>query len=334
MNHKTLIKTLALILCFIGLAALLYFAFGLIEQTVGNTGSKIHSDDAFSYSEYAGKQIFYEGAWYTPRESLESFLIIGIDNQEVGTEHRRNAQQADFLALVVMDKAQEVYRILYLNRDTMADIAQTDAYGEEYGTMEAQLALAHAYGNEEKIRCRNTVNAVERLLYGINIDHYISLTMDAVPLLNDSVGGVTLQLMDDFTDLDEDFVKDAVVTLNGGQALTYVQARGALEDNSNLFRMERQRQYVAAFLEKAGSMEAEALLEAFLDAKRYIVSDCTADQFSRLAEKFEQYSYGGTDTPAGEAVKGTEYMEYHVDEQALQGLVVEWFYELRDQNQE
>ena len=37
------------------------------------------------------------------------------------------------------------------------------------------------------------------------------------------------------------------------------------------------------------------------------------------------------DAPAGEAVVGDEFMEFHVDEDALQQTVIEMFYERRDQ---
>ena len=44
--------------------------------------------------------------------------------------------------------------------------------------MTGQLALAHTYGSGEEDSCENTVLAVENLLYGVGIDHYVSLTMD------------------------------------------------------------------------------------------------------------------------------------------------------------
>lgn len=229
-----------------------------------------------------------------------------------------------------MNKDDETYQILHLNRDTMTDIPQTDAFGEVYGYVEGQLTLAHTYGNDDKNRCRNTENIVEQLLYGIDIDHYLSLTMDAVAILNDSIGGVTVQLMDDFTELDESFVKDAVVTLKGEQALAYVQARGSLEDNTNLHRMERQQQYIAALIEKLSGYNFENTVDTMMEVNEYLVSDCTVDQLSRLIERLGSYTYEGTVSPEGEAVKGAEFMEYHVDDQALQALVVEMFYELRD----
>ena len=233
-NRVSLGKATLIFVCLITGAVLLFGIFSLIESTLdkaGNVGSEQEN------SRISGN-ILYESEWYMPKDSLESILILGIDKRTDGTEDRQESEQADFLVLVVMDKEADSYRILHINRDTMTDIPQTDIFGEVYSHMRGQLTLAHTYGNDDKLRCRNVVNTVENLLYGINIDHYLSMTMDAVSILNDSIGGVTLQLMDDFTELDESFVKDAVVTLKGEQALTYVRARSSLEDSSNLHRME------------------------------------------------------------------------------------------------
>lgn len=328
MKNRIYVKVMALLVCLIGISALLVVVFGLIEHVVNKTESNLSMEDAFSYSDYKGEQIYYESAWYIPNDSIESLLILGIDKKADGSEERQNSEQADFLALVVMNKDTQTYKILHLNRDTMTEIPQTDAFGEVYGYITGQLTLAHAYGNDDKVRCRNTVNTVENLLYGIDIDHYLSLTMDAVSILNDSVGGVTVQLMDDFTELDEAFVKDAVVTLHGEQALAYVQARGSLEDSSNLHRMERQQQYITALLEKISSYDFGNTVDTMMKVNEYLVSDCTIDQLSRLIERLGNYTYEGTVSLKGDSVKGTQYMEYYIDEQAAQALIVEWFYEL------
>jgi LCP family protein required for cell wall assembly len=312
--------------CFIIGAALLVVVFGLIENKLDNSGNEKPFEDGYTWTEHSSDRLFYESAWYAPNESVETVLVLGIDKSEDVSENRQNSEQVDFLALVIFNKEEKSYRILQLNRDTMTDIAQTDAFGEVYGHEKGQLALSHTYGSDDKVRCRNTVNTVESLLYGINIDHYVSMTMDAVAILNDSVGGVTLQLMDDFTDLDASFVKGALVTLKGDQALSYVRARATLDDSSNLHRMERQRQYITALLDKMRGYDYDDTTDTMMEVNEYMVSDCTADQLSRLVERIESYENKGTLSLKGEAKKGPKYMEYYIEEKAAQQLVVELFY--------
>ncbi|MBR4292375.1 MAG: LCP family protein [Clostridia bacterium] len=325
-NRRSVVKIFLILACFIIGAALLVAVFGLIENKLDKADDDKSSQDGYTWTDQSGDRLYYESAWYAPNESIETVLVLGIDKSEDASENRQNSEQVDFLALVVFNKEEKSYRILHLNRDTITDIPQTDAFGEVYGYEKGQLALSHTYGNDDKVRCRNTVNTVEKLLYGINIDHYVSMTMDAVAILNDSVGGVTLSLMDDFTDLDETFVQGALVTLRGDQALTYVRARASQEDSSNLHRMERQKQYISALIDKLNGFDLDKNTETMMEVNKYLVSDSTADQLSKWVERIEGYENKGTFSLEGEAIKGTQYMEYYINEQAAKELVIEMFY--------
>lgn len=327
MKKRQFINVATLICALVILSLLVFIVFNLIEHYLDekNSGS---SDDSFSFDEAKG-HLFYGGEWYELNDSIESYLVLGIDKMVNGSgEDSPKSEQSDFVALLVLNKKEDSFQIIQLNRDTMADIPSKDISGKEYGTINAQLALAHTYGSTERERCRNTVKTVENLLYGIDIDHYFSFTMDAVPMLNDSVGGVELTLMDDFTQLDESFEKGAVVTLHGDHALTYVRARSSLEDSTNIHRMERQKQYVKALCEKFHAYDDGTLIKIMSEIGEYMASDCTVDQMSRLAENLEKYEFKGIITLDGESVKGEQYMEFYLNEETTQELVIELFYEL------
>lgn len=119
----------------------------------------------------------------------------------------------------------------------------------------------------------------------MNIDHYIALTMDAVPELNDLVGGVTVKLLDDFTKYYPEMTEGSELTLNGEEALAYVRYRMDIGDSTNINRMERQRQYMLAlkdkFAEKVNS-DDNFMLNTIGILSDYMVSDCTADQLSSI----------------------------------------------------
>lgn len=330
MKNRTQNKKLVLLVCLIVFAAVLVLTIDLIERSLNKVDVlPVASETTDNHS----GELYYESNWYVPKDSLKTILFLGIDKQMEAGGSRAESEQVDFLALLLMDTETESFCILHLNRDTMTDIIQTDITGMEIGTFRGQLALAHAYGSNDKARCRNTVNVVENLLYGIEIDHYLSLTMDAVSILNDSVGGVTLTLLDDFTHLDSSYTKGREVTLKGENALTYVRARSTQEDSSNLSRMERQRQYIGALFETYvahNTNNDDNSFETLLKVNEYMVSDCTINQLNELTEQLGNYSYDGILTLDGEAVQGTEYMEYIIDEAAAQRTVVELFYELTE----
>lgn len=279
-----------------------------------------------------GREItYYNGTAYAKRENLETVLLLGVDKFEGETpEGYLNNQQADFLLLLVMDKENETCTPIQLNRDTMTQIQILGVTGEPAGTFTGQLALAHTYGSGEEDSCENTVLAVENLLYGVGIDHYVSLTMDGVALLNDLVGGVTVEVLDDFSGIDDTLVQGETVTLQGQQSLTYVRSRGGMEDSSNLRRMERQRQYLSALqqqLKAAVQQEDGFTLDALLQLNEYMVSDCTVNQLSDLGDSLAAYQVSDILTTPGDAQEGEEFMEFTVDEAALQQLVMDVFYE-------
>ena len=279
-----------------------------------------------------GREItYYNGTAYARREDLETVLLLGVDKFEGETpEGYINNQQADFLLLLVMDKENETCTPIQLNRDTMTQIQILGVTGEPAGTFTGQLALAHTYGSGEEDSCENTVLAVSNLLYGMEIDHYVSLTMDGVALLNDLVGGVTVEVLDDFSGIDDSLMQGEIVTLKGQQALTYVRSRGGMEDSSNLHRMERQRQYLAALqqqLKAAVRQEDGFTLDALLQLNEYMVSDCTVDQLSDLGDSLAAYQVSDILTTPGDAQEGEEFIEFTVDEAALQQLVMDVFYE-------
>ena len=74
------------------------------------------------------------------------------------------------------------------------------------------------------------------------------MNMDAIPILNDAVGGVTVEVTEDFSAVDPS-IGMGQVTLRGDQALNYVRTRKDVGDQLNLSRIQRQKQYLEAFAE-------------------------------------------------------------------------------------
>ena len=128
---------------------------------------------------------YYNGGWYARRNDLETVLLMGLDKYaETEESNYLNNEQSDFLMLLVINKETGACTPIQLNRDTMTKIQILGVRGDVAGTFTGQLALAHTYGSGERDSCLNTAEAVSNLLYGVDIDHYISITMDGVAILN------------------------------------------------------------------------------------------------------------------------------------------------------
>lgn len=278
------------------------------------------------------ERIYFDGAWYRPRRDVEAVLLMGIDKAALDETLPVQGvyEQSDFLLLLVIDQTNMTCTGIHINRDTMAEIQSLTDSGRLEGTFTGQITLAHSYGGSPEIRCRNAVTAVSKLMYGIRIGKYISIAMDGIPVLNDLVGGVTVEVTDDFSGVDASLAQGETVTLRGQQALTYVRARHGLEDETNVHRMERQRQYLDALrrrlLELWGTSEDFAA-STVMELNDYLVSNCSVEQMSSLADTLEKCGEVHYRTLEGEAVLNGEYYEFHVDEDALRRTVMELFYE-------
>lgn len=286
---------------------------------------------------YAGQEeslTYYNGAWYARRE-LETVLVMGVDKYAADTETDSyvNQEQADFLMLLVLDRNAGVCTALPLNRDTMTEITALGLAGERTGSFTGQLALAHTYGSGGLDSAHNEGRAVSTLLYGTEIDHVMAFTMDAVPVLTDAVGGVPVVVEDDFSAMTDQLPMGQEVTLRGDLALTFVRGRGSMGgEKTNLNRMARQNAYLQGlYRQLQGAAQDEGFLtQLLLELSPYLDTDCTAAQLNDLYQTVVQDRLEVLDAPAGEAVEGSEFMEFYVDEGALQQTVIDLFYEQRD----
>lgn len=191
-----------------------------------------------------GRIIYYKGHTYQFNENIASVLFMGIDNRQLKENATAGtAGQADALYLFTYNALNGEIKVLSLNRDTMTDISRYDAGGKYYDTTKTQLCLAYAYGDGKTLSAENQVTAVERLLYNVPINAYYAINLDAIKILNDDIGGVTLTPEYTFGS----FVKGQQVTIKGDMAEEFVRHRDTSLLDDNLRRMACQRLYINSF---------------------------------------------------------------------------------------
>ena len=132
----------------------------------------------------------------------------------------------------------------------MLDVDLYSADGKLIGTEKTQLSYAYSYGNEKVKGGENVNTTLKRLFFGLPFNNYFAIDLNALEELNDAVGGVTLTSKMDFQSKEtgEMIHEGDEVTLKGKDVSAYVQSRDitVLESNNN--RMDRQQQYIMAFL--------------------------------------------------------------------------------------
>lgn len=291
-------------------------------------------ENKFPVSSTEDGVVKYNDKEYVLKDNIETFLVLGLDKYEGAdsAESHESGVQADFLMLFVFDNETKQFTAIHVNRDTMTRVNKLAVGGSTVAeTYTKQIALAYNYANadNDKIKCRNTKDSVEYLLNGVKIDHYLSLTMDAVPASCDLVGGVEVTVLDEFSGIDDTLVKGEKVTLTGEQALRYVRTRYGLEDSTNSTRMVRQQQYIDALYNKINSrIEADdEFLIKFVDTMDdYVVYDSSDQKMLKFAEKFDDYEFLGTKEIKGESKLGEEFIEFYPDEESIWDLIIDLFY--------
>lgn len=291
-------------------------------------------NDSFSPQDTVDNSVItYNGEEYVLKENVETFLVFGNDKFQgsESSDSHESGVQADFLMLFVFDNDEQKFTALHINRDTMVNVNRLAIGGMKVDSFTKQIALSYNYveDDNEKVKCGNVKASVESFLNGIRIDHYLSLTMDSVVVMNDLLGGVEVTVLDDFSGIDNTLVKGETVTLTGEQALKYVRARYGLENSDNIARMARQRQYVDALYKKAISrLESDAEFSVrFVDEMdEYLVYDSSDTQMQEYADKFKKYEFMGIKEIEGESKKGEEFLEFYADEDSVLKNVTDLFY--------
>ena len=280
--------------------------------------------------------IYFEGKPYVHKKNLETFLFMGIDKYGESEEVTgfRNHEQVDVLMLCIVDHEEKTYQVLQINRDTYTKIPRIGAAGDRVGAVDAQIALAHTYGTGQKDSCEYTAEAVSMLLMDEKVDHYISLKLDSIAILNKSVGGVEVTIPVDMTMVDPEMQKDKTMVLSDKQAEFFVRSRGKLEDDTNVSRMERQDTYLHAWRQKAKQkMNADAgfALDLIADLSYYMVADQDLNGLSKLSGYLADYEYLGKIKIDGETKNGQEFLEFYPNQEALKKTVMDLFYEEKTQ---
>ncbi len=300
---------------------MIYSGLRIVESTVSSSATE---------APVPSKTITRNGIDYYPRQDITVLLLIGVDRRgpAVDSGSYNNPGAADMVSLVIFDHANEVCNVLSLNRDTIVEMPVLGIGGKLAGTRTAQLALSHTYGSGLNDSCENVVSTVSQLLYGVTVDHYISMGMDGIVLLNDAVGGVTVNNTEDFSAVDPSIPVGAV-KLMGQQAETFIRSRKDVGTQLNLSRMERQKEYMKGFLTSLrAKLDEDSLFipHTYEEMSPHIVTDCSVNVISGILDRYGDYPLNEVVSPAGENVLGEQYYEFYVDEEALDALVLRLLY--------
>lgn len=275
-----------------------------------------------------GKTVNYNGKTYRLNENITSIACMGVDKENLGTYGGKigTAGQADTNMVLAIDTVSGKVTVISIPRDIMVDIGVYTTKGEYVGIENRQLCLAYAYGDGKHTSCKNTVEAIQRVLFGIPINSYISLDIQGIGPINDAVGGVTVTSPETIAG----FVEGQSVTLYGKQAVDFVRDRGD-DKNASLRRMDRQMVYVRSFASAAvnsAKKDLGTITRLYNTTLKYSCTNVDLSSVTYLASKLMSKGVSGLETVSvpGEMKMGTKYAEFYMDTRATYEMILDVFY--------
>lgn len=310
---------------------------GLKDQQTEAAESAAATDTAeedldYDTDSYDAGTVTWNGKKYTYNDHISNFLFLGIDNEElVETDMgKADAGQSDAIFLLAWDRVEQSMTLISIPRDTMTEFDFYSSGSSDPEKVKYHLNLAYAYGDGKHESCRNTMEAVSNLFYGLAIQGYCAVSLDGLPVLMEGMEGLTVTVPNDSLEGKyPEYAEGTELTLDKDNVETFVRYRDITVSQSALMRTERQEEFLRAYIEKAKKKFAEDpgfVTRLYTAIEPYMVTNMGNDQFVKL---MESAASGGTMNKwivPGEGVEGEVYDEFYADDDALYEKIIETFY--------
>jgi LCP family protein required for cell wall assembly len=204
--------------------------------------------------------------WHDPSELL-NVLFIGIDKGSIPGEDE-TYYRSDVMILASVDVQEKKAVLVSIPRDTKVKLPG-------HGTQ--KINAAHAYEGPA-----GAVQAVENLS-GLDIHDYVEVDFEAFKSIVNAVGGVPFHLDHTINDPLVGYLEKGDHILNGEEALIVVRSRKL--PRGDLDRIENQKRFLKAMMEKVVSIRDTQILMSILDtAVKHLETTLQPDMIFTLAE--------------------------------------------------
>ncbi|SNT24143.1 transcriptional attenuator, LytR family [Anaerovirgula multivorans] len=225
-------------------------------------------------------------------KNVINLLLLGVDSTEV-REAREMGYRSDSIMVVSMNLDTKKVKLISIPRDSYTEVPGNDN--------KDKINHAMAFGGgPRKNGNQYAVEAVEGLL-GINIHYYVTMDLDAVKDIVDTIGGVTVDVERSMGS-GERRLQKGEQNLNGQQALIYLSNRTA--PTGDFARIQQQQKFMMAlFRQTKEKGKFSDIIPLYLKMQNKVFTDLRIDQMGALVlflkdinpEDIEIYTLKGRD---------------------------------------
>lgn len=287
---------------------------------------------------------------YAYDENCVNLLFLGVDKSgdlEEETDFKNwESGQTDAIFLVSLNPTKKTADIIGIPRNSMVNVDIYDAENHKIDTVFDQICLQYAFAGGGQPGLDRVKESVETLLYDLPVHGAFAIGYDAVGIVNDMAGGVDVKALETFETGKQKFVEGEMLHLEGKQALSYVRGRNFGQVGSPTLRLQRQKQYLVALINKVrGEVKKKPMLvkDMYGAVSSYMNTDVTLEEVVYLATQSIDYRFGessfyllkGEDKVVEipeEKLNATSekepfYDDYYLDEESIKEIMLEVFYE-------
>lgn len=286
-----------------------------------------------------------DGKAYEYDEDIINLLFLGIDRAgSISTETNLDnwkAGQADAIFILSLNPDKKTIRIVGIPRNSMVDVDIYDQNARQMETIHNQICLQYGYAGGGENGLHAMKDAASKLMYDLPIHGAFAIGYDAVSIINDKVGGVDVEVLEDMPEKNKAFVLGNTVHLDGKLALQYVRERDYYQLGSPTLRLKRQKQYITALIQAAKTcVKQDPLLvtDLYNSITKYMNTDVTVDEAVYLVRQALDYQFDGDSfyLLQGDDVSvsftrkdGTEdfYDDYYLREDSIRQVMIDAFYD-------
>lgn len=267
---------------------------------------------------YEKNEITVDGKTYALKNDFESVLVMGVD-RSAGTE-----EFTDMWMLLIMDHEEKRLHWMHIGRETVAQLENSVA----------DLRAGRSLVDDSKSRSEARVAVVEAMLGGVDIEHYITLDLDAADDLNRLLGGVPVSVEEDFSAYDPTLVPGTSITLTDEQAVLLLDASVMVGSDAEQALMKRQQSFVTGMLEamKRKLLSDSDALEQMLDELGGVIETnfFTAQMLNEFARAYEYPVPEVMTLPGKYILDDAGRRVFQPDTESVKGWALEAFYKESD----
>lgn len=265
---------------------------------------------------------------YEYNKDAINLLFLGIDvagglNKESDYSDW-SAGQADAIFILSLNPTYKSMQVVAIPRNSMVNL---NIYGTDKTVQKQinnQICLQYGYAGGGENGLAEMKRVVSELLYQLPIHGVTAIGYDAIAKINDKVGGVEVEVLEDII-YDPEMVKGNKIRLSGEQAFLYLQYRDVTKAGSPTARLMRQKQYLTSFaVEAKKQIKANPLMvaELYQSLANYMNTDITLDEAVYMAAEILDYRF---DAEAINILKGEDRLVPYINEEGKEDFYDDYY---------